>query len=575
MTNVHFAPCPGFHRRLVRSALVALAAMALASPSLAAESKLPPDLDLVPREAVGFVHFRAADVWKSELMTDVRRLVDRAGKKAIDTFLRRFAPDPSTIDRVTIVLVNPRDIDYPFPPAGPEAVSALVIVTTNKPYDRLQVTQALGQREKVYRRNVYHFNEDLWSGLALVDRHNFVIGSEDSLIRWFDMTRTRKDNGALQNALETAAGKHPVTLGLNMQALAKEKQIEFLPPPVQKLFQAQAAVFTFDVAKEVRLNVRLDYANEDQAKDGQKALRETLDVFCGALGQAIPMLEKSLENEGDGNPAGELTENFAKLVGLGLMRDVDGLLKDATIQRDKTLVQLPLTYKGLEANNAAVLFMMGISTIGTRSNVTFARVGAALGVDNVNPYEAHLKKLAEGLEKYHKDKGSYPPPAIYDGDGRPVLSWRVALLPYLGQDELYKEFRLNEPWDSLHNKKLLKKLPAVYQSVGGDGGQYKTANLLFTGEGTIFVGKTGTKKTDVAPGTILVVDAGDATVYWSKPADLAYADDQPIKRFFGKHGFGSLQALTIDGKLRAIEQNIDEKELRALIKKATKPKSDQ
>ena len=44
-------------------------------------------------------------------------------------------------------------------------MSALVIVRTSKPYDRLLVRKLLGQREKVYRRHLYHFNEELWSGL--------------------------------------------------------------------------------------------------------------------------------------------------------------------------------------------------------------------------------------------------------------------------------------------------------------------------------------------------------------------------------------------------------------------------
>jgi hypothetical protein len=38
------------------------------------------------------------------------------------------------------------------------------------------------------------------------------------------------------------------------------------------------------------------------------------------------------------------------------------------------------------------------------------------------------------------------------------LSWRVKLLPYLEQDHLYRQFKLNEPWDSPHNQALLKEM---------------------------------------------------------------------------------------------------------------------
>jgi hypothetical protein len=48
---------------------------------------------------------------------------------------------------------------------------------------------------------------------------------------------------------------------------------------------------------------------------------------------------------------------------------------------------------------------------------------------------------------------------------KPLLSWRVAMLPFLGEVELYKQFKLDEPWDSEHNKKLIAKMPKIYASV--------------------------------------------------------------------------------------------------------------
>src|SRR5438445_25177 len=57
-------------------------------------------------------------------------------------------------------------------------------------------------------------------------------------------------------------------------------------------------------------------------------------------------------------------------------------------------------------------------------------------------------------------------PAIDDAAGKPLLSWRVMLLPYLEQAPLYHQFRFNEPWDSEHNKKLLQHMPAVYAAPG-------------------------------------------------------------------------------------------------------------
>jgi hypothetical protein len=75
-----------------------------------------------------------------------------------------------------------------------------------------------------------------------------------------------------------------------------------------------------------------------------------------------------------------------------------------------------------------------------------------------------LKQIALAMHSYHDVHSHLPPSAIYSEDGtRPLLSWRVAILPYLGEDQLYKQFRHNEPWDSPHNKKLLAQMPAVFR----------------------------------------------------------------------------------------------------------------
>src|SRR5262245_56693586 len=74
----------------------------------------------------------------------------------------------------------------------------------------------------------------------------------------------------------------------------------------------------------------------------------------------------------------------------------------------------------------------------------------------------NLKQIGVAMHTYHDKHRSFPAAAIYGKDGKALLSWRVALLPYLGLEALYKEFKLDEPWDSAHNKRLLEKMPAVY-----------------------------------------------------------------------------------------------------------------
>jgi len=124
------------------------------------------------------------------------------------------------------------------------------------------------------------------------------------------------------------------------------------------------------------------------------------------------------------------------------------------------------------------------------------------------------------------------PRAVIEKDGKPLLSWRVAILPYVsGEDaSLYKQFHLNEPWDSPHNFELAKKIPTVFRSLDSpnDG---KTRVMLFTGKGAPFDGAKKISTFDIGDlsRTILCVEAGpDKAVPWTKPKDLTFDPENPL-----------------------------------------------
>src|SRR5689334_4959260 len=73
---------------------------------------------------------------------------------------------------------------------------------------------------------------------------------------------------------------------------------------------------------------------------------------------------------------------------------------------------------------------------------------------------SNLHTLYFALQDYHQEHGSLPTD-ICDAQGRPLLSWRVRLLPYI-ESNLLKEFRLDEPWDSPHNRQFIARMPKSY-----------------------------------------------------------------------------------------------------------------
>jgi RNA polymerase sigma factor (sigma-70 family) len=179
----------------------------------------------------------------------------------------------------------------------------------------------------------------------------------------------------------------------------------------------------------------------------------------------------------------------------------------------------------------------------------------------------NLKQLGLALHNYLSTDGTFPPAAVYSRDGRPLLSWRVLLLPYLDQNNLFKQFKLDEPWDGPTNKTLLEKMPEIY-AIPRDKAKtsHATAYQVFTGAGTIFPSPKASRIADITDGTsntILIVEAAEP-VPWTKPADLPYDPNKPLPKLGGvtKQGFSTAFA---DGSARFFKHTIKEATLRALI----------
>ena len=75
-----------------------------------------------------------------------------------------------------------------------------------------------------------------------------------------------------------------------------------------------------------------------------------------------------------------------------------------------------------------------------------------------------MKQIGLAMHNFHDSHRRFPARAERIGKGNPLLSWRVHILPLVGQVKLYKQFHFDEPWDSPHNKKLIEKMPAVFRS---------------------------------------------------------------------------------------------------------------
>jgi RNA polymerase sigma factor (sigma-70 family) len=179
----------------------------------------------------------------------------------------------------------------------------------------------------------------------------------------------------------------------------------------------------------------------------------------------------------------------------------------------------------------------------------------------------NLKQIGLALHNHHDTYKYLPGPAIYSKDGKALLSWRVAILPWIEQDALYRQFKLDEPWDSPHNLKLLDQMPAIYALPGDPAGkQGMTHYQAFAGKDTGFEPRKKLRLNDFVDGTsntIIVVEAS-SPVPWTKPEDLPYVADQALPRL-GVPAGNDFNALFGDGSVRLLSGKANEKMLRRAI----------
>jgi hypothetical protein len=170
----------------------------------------------------------------------------------------------------------------------------------------------------------------------------------------------------------------------------------------------------------------------------------------------------------------------------------------------------------------------------------------------------NLKQLGLALHSYHDVYGRFPTD-IKSKDGKPLLSWRVAILPFIEQAPLYQQFKLDEPWDSEHNKKLsgyvVKILRSPKQAMKP---MDRTTYLAPLGKSLAWDDPKGTRIVDFTDGTsntILLVESDDEhAVVWTKPDDIGIDKKDPAKGLIGHWNDGFL-ALMCDGSVRFVAKD--------------------
>jgi hypothetical protein len=190
----------------------------------------------------------------------------------------------------------------------------------------------------------------------------------------------------------------------------------------------------------------------------------------------------------------------------------------------------------------------------------------------------NLKMIGLAWHNYHDVHQGLPAAFNTDEEGKPLLSWRVHVLPYIGYQDLYNQFRLNEPWSSEHNRKLIRRMPREYKAPGSLSEPGKTNYLGVAGEQGVILGPKDTDfgkraaigvrfrdMTDGTSNTLGAVEVNDElAVIWTKPDDYTPDKENPMQGLVGLRPRAFL-GLMCDGSVRTISQSTNKQTLQALF----------
>ncbi|HEY4234561.1 MAG TPA: DUF1559 domain-containing protein [Lacipirellulaceae bacterium] len=212
--------------------------------------------------------------------------------------------------------------------------------------------------------------------------------------------------------------------------------------------------------------------------------------------------------------------------------------------------------------NSPQMQLVYVSVIGILVALLLPAIQAAREAARRTQSMHNMRQLMLGLINYHDAKKSFPANASYDANGKPLLSWRVLILPYIEQQELYNQFHLDEPWDSDHNKPLVAQMPTLFADPSYISESGKTPYLAVVGEHCAFDGTAKGRKvkdfTDGTSNTVMLVDVNpDRAVEWTKPDDFPFDVKNPTAGLDAGPHSGIWLAAFADGHVSAISNTID------------------
>jgi hypothetical protein len=566
------------------------------------------DLDFVPGNAQVVVVARVADLVNGEVGKKLLAEVQKNSPDPNAEMVKKFGFALTDIERIAVVIT---DMD---------SGTGYAVLTGVKPFDRQKILSSsstpavtmdhAGKSYDVITGVDMPFQR---LGLYFVSSKVLLAGPETGVQQALNLLGSKKKpTGPLDLTLQRAAEKHLMVVGFSpppafvqgVKAGAAGAPIDITP-----LYATQAATMIVDGDSKWDMELILSYPDDAKAKLANEIIAGT--VAAAKLGKAQvrteftkkfpPLIANNLATQYEKI----LDATKATLVGpnvnVAISIDIKGIMDDF-MQLGKQMMggMMPgLGGAGPPGGGRPGAFPPGGGAVppggrfppgggaprggrmppggggggnpGGRpipGNVNPPGVGLNPGgnnlVDNIRgaaqgqKHSNNLKQIALAFLLYADAHGGQLPPAvIYSKDGKPLYSWRVELLPYIEEQQLYNEFHKDEPWDSPHNKTLLARIPKAFTLPGAPASN-RTAYQVFVGPNTPWIGdgRNGPRMPasfpDGTSNTILVAEAM-SEVEWTKPADITLGPGKNPRLLLGHHVHNAKCFVAMaDGSVRTI-----------------------
>jgi len=537
------------HRKVVGWMLAATMAFspawAYAQPGTEAVSP-PPDAELdlsyvTPGAVLAVVAHPRGVLTSPQMEMLPVEVISAAGKQELGL-------DPLDVEQVMLI-VEP-------PAAGPPGFAAVIRLARPYQLDALKLPPGLALLKSQLEGRPYRQPQDpMTPGFFMPDDQTLLVGT-DPLLRAMVANQKAPAEGPLSQLLaRTSAASDTTAVAVfepvrpMLEGMLGQAPV---PPPLADVKRlpglVDAAKLDLSVSGGPGVSLILLARDDAAAQELEQLLNQFLD-----LGQRMALAKISEEVKGD-SAIEQANLQYAQRI----TRRMVELLRP---QRSGRMLRIaPETALGSQMATVGVLVALLLPAVQAARE-------AARRAQSVN----NLKQIAIAMHNYHAMRGSFPASASFDDQGKPLLSWRVHLLPLLEEQALYDEFHLDEPWDSEHNLRLIDRMPEVYHNPSSPAGPGKADYLVPVGKDSIFEGQKGTAFREIPDGisnTLLVLEVNpDAAVEWTRPSELEYSEDNPLAGLGRAHP-GGFNAAIADGSVRFIAATVDPQVFLRLLMKA-------